>query len=108
MNKINNKHEVVDKYCKDNNLDKDYEDTDTKLLDDITNNIYFHLYGAYKFNKIKMKEEEDFYIRSGPSSVKLPVSKVLTYLEQRAKALQIDWYKAALNTNNLISGTDEG
>jgi len=39
---------------------------------------------------LKMKEEEDFYIRSGPSSVKLPVSKVLTYLEQRAKSLQID------------------
>ncbi len=32
---------------------------------------------------LKMKEEEEFYIRSGPSSVKLPVSKVLTYLKQQ-------------------------
>jgi predicted HTH transcriptional regulator len=36
---------------------------------------------------LQMKEEEDFFIRSGPSSVKLPVSKVLTYLEQREKSL---------------------
>ena len=50
----------IEEYCKDNNLDKDYEDTDTKLLDDITNNIYFHLYGVYKFYKTKMKEDTDF------------------------------------------------
>ncbi len=36
---------------------------------------------------LKMKDEEDFYIRSGPSSVKLPVSKVLTYLDQRVDRL---------------------
>ena len=29
------------------------------------------------------RNEEGFYIRSGPSSVKLPVSKVLQYLESR-------------------------
>ena len=34
-------------------------------------------------------EEEGFYIRSGPSSVKLPVSKVLTYLEQRTKQYKL-------------------
>jgi len=35
---------------------------------------------------LHMKEDEDFFIRSGPSSVKLPVSKVLTYLQQREKS----------------------
>ncbi len=29
------------------------------------------------------RNEEDFYIRSGPASVKMPVSKVLKYLERR-------------------------
>lgn len=32
---------------------------------------------------LKNKNEEDFYIRSGPSSVKLPVSKVIQYLKNR-------------------------
>jgi len=36
---------------------------------------------------LRMKEEEDFYIRSGPSSVKLPVSKVLSYLAQQTKSV---------------------
>ena len=35
---------------------------------------------------LHVKEDEDFFIRSGPSSVKLPVSKVLTYLAQRENA----------------------
>jgi predicted HTH transcriptional regulator len=36
---------------------------------------------------LHMKEDEDFFIRSGPASVKLPVSKVLAYLEQREKSI---------------------
>ncbi len=32
---------------------------------------------------LKTKQTEDFYIRSGPSSVKLSVSEVLSYLEKR-------------------------
>ena len=32
---------------------------------------------------LNFKDDEEFYIRSGPSSVKLPVSKVISYLQQR-------------------------
>jgi hypothetical protein len=34
------------------------------------------------------KDDEDFYIRSGPASVKLPGSKMLKYLEQRRSKLR--------------------
>ena len=34
---------------------------------------------------LKNNKNEDFYIRSGPASVHLPVSKVLKYIEERNK-----------------------
>ena len=44
----------IEEYSIDNGLDKGYEETNIKLLDDTNNNIYYNLYDIYKSHKDKM------------------------------------------------------